>query len=144
MVAELLATPAVARRKKRKARFKAARVWLDWCGGSRAYTPTRPDKHTVPHSLSHSDPCPHQCPLITVSAFWPFCLPEIATVARWLASPPQLLSPTPHISPQISSKHTHASTYLHCPFPSGVASQLPWFKHDSVGMEHLRPADSKF
>lgn len=37
-----------------------------------------------------------------------------------------------------------ANTYLHCPFPSGVASHFPWFKQDSVGMEHLRPADWTF
>lgn len=35
------------------------------------------------------------------------------------------------------------NTYLHCPFPSGVASHFPSFKHDFVDTEHLRPADWK-
>lgn len=34
---------------------------------------------------------------------------------------------------------TYPSRHLHSPLPSGVASHLPWFKHDSVSMEHLRP-----
>lgn len=47
MVAELLATPAVARREKRKARFKGARVWLE-SAAARTHT------HMVVHTRFRS------------------------------------------------------------------------------------------
>lgn len=38
-----------------------------------------------------------------------------------------------HLSPANPVRH------LHSPFPSEVASHLPWFKHDSMGMKHPWP-----
>lgn len=61
MAAGLLATPAVARYKKGKQDSGSAE------GRAVAVAPR--------HTLSHSDPCPHQYPLISDQ-----CLPEIATL----------------------------------------------------------------